>query len=173
VSRPRATSIEKGSIVRHHYDQSTHTTDNSPKANLRLVKRPRPPDIRVPGWLARRREISPGAKLYYAALKYHARKKNRAWPGAKRLIDWLGLSSRSISRYQSELRKYGLIRIQRRFMGSTICFFVENHRWAMRQNGALLSTPKWRTEFFLTKKQQNNAAAATLFWHHKTFGTSQ
>jgi hypothetical protein len=43
----------------------------------------------------------------------------------------------------------------------------------MRQNGALLSTPKWRTEFFLTKKQQNNAAAATLFWHHKTFGTSQ
>jgi hypothetical protein len=133
----------------------------------------RRPDIRVPGWLACRREISNGAKLYYAVLKWHARKKDRAWPSRKRIGEWLGCGQSTVGRYQSELTKHRLIKIRRRFKGSTICFFAENHPWFMRSKMSYYSVAQKRaTEFFLTKKQQN-AAAATLYWHHKTFGTAQ
>src|SRR5262245_12684952 len=85
--------------------------------------------IQVEIWIARRTEISNGAKLYHGILKWHARKKDRAWPGREKIAAWLGASLRTASRYQAELRKYNLIGIRQRYKRATVCFFVENHPW--------------------------------------------
>ena len=63
----------------------------------------------IPNWLLQRKEISPGAKLYYGRLCQYSGKNGRCYPKQITLARELGCSRSQVIRYINELVKHGLI----------------------------------------------------------------
>lgn len=63
-------------------------------------------------------ELTIGAKMLYALLKWHARgDATDVWPGMERLCETLGVGDNACRRYREELRAAGLISVKRRGLG--------------------------------------------------------
>jgi hypothetical protein len=57
--------------------------------------------------------LSPGARLLYGALAYHARRGDECWPSERRLAKMLSASPRQVRRYLAELVQDGWIQVER------------------------------------------------------------
>lgn len=71
----------------------------------------------VPNFILESKEISVGAKLTYAMLLKYARELDECFPGQDRLAEDMGTTRQSINAYIRDLRKAGLISVQRRGQG--------------------------------------------------------
>ncbi len=69
--------------------------------------------IFTPRALARYKGISQGAKLCYGALSYFAGENGQAWPSHETLGEELGVTSRQVRDYLSELKEKGFIKTDR------------------------------------------------------------
>ena len=71
----------------------------------------------VPNFILESKEISVGAKLTYAMLLKYARELDECFPGQDRLAKDMGTTRQSVNTYIKDLRKAGLITVQRRGQG--------------------------------------------------------
>ena len=71
----------------------------------------------VPNFILESTEISIGAKLTYAMLLKYARELDDCFPGQDRLAKDMGTTRQSVNAYIKDLRKAGLITVQRRGQG--------------------------------------------------------
>lgn len=78
----------------------------------------------VPFAVVRDAALSPGAKLCYAALAYHAGKRDHCWPSERRLAALLGVSVRQVRRYVAQLVAGGWITVARTPGGSSTYRFI-------------------------------------------------
>jgi Helix-turn-helix domain len=73
----------------------------------------------VPNFILTNKDISVGAKLYYAMLLKYARENNFCFPGQQRLAKDMGSGERSVRTYQKELEEAGLLEVTQRGLGRT------------------------------------------------------
>lgn len=73
----------------------------------------------IPNAIARRPDISPGAKLAYVILLSYAWQTGACFPGQERMAADMGVHKRSLIRYLQELQAVGLLVITRRGLGQT------------------------------------------------------
>ena len=73
----------------------------------------------VPNFILTNRDLSVGAKLYYAMLLKYAREKSYCFPGQETLAEDTGSGERSLRRYQEELEKAGFLEVTQRDLGKT------------------------------------------------------
>jgi len=71
----------------------------------------------VPNFILESKDISVGAKLTYAMLLKYAREVDDCFPGQDRLSKDMGTTRQSVNTYIKDLRKAGLITVQRRGQG--------------------------------------------------------
>ena len=88
----------------------------------------------VPEWLARRREISQGAKLLYGRLIRFAGKNGKCNPRSDILSNELGVSRRQIVEYLKELKEHELIEAERKGRGRSNDYFFLFHLWIVDSN---------------------------------------
>ena len=65
----------------------------------------------VPNFILTNKELSVGAKLYYAMLLKYAREKDYCFPGQQTLAEDMGSSERSVRTYQKELEDAGFLEV--------------------------------------------------------------
>jgi hypothetical protein len=73
----------------------------------------------VPNFILTNKDLSVGAKLYYAMLLKYARDNNFCFPGQQRLAQDMGSGERSLRRYQEELEEAGYLEVTQRGLGKT------------------------------------------------------
>ena len=73
----------------------------------------------VPNFILTNKDLSVGAKLYYAMLLKYAREKDHCFPGQDTLAQDTGSGERSLRRYQEELQKAGFLEVTQRGLGKT------------------------------------------------------
>ena len=73
----------------------------------------------VPNFILTNKELSVGAKLYYAMLLKYARENDRCFPGQQRLAEDMGAGERSVRTYQNELEEAGFLEVTQRGLGKT------------------------------------------------------
>jgi Helix-turn-helix domain len=73
----------------------------------------------VPNFILTNKDLSVGAKLYYAMLLKYARDNDYCFPGQQRLADDMGSGERSLRRYQEELEQAGYLEVMQRGLGKT------------------------------------------------------
>src|SRR6185295_4278091 len=73
----------------------------------------------VPNFILTNKDLSVGAKLYYAMLLKYARENNFCFPGQQRLADDMGSAERSVRTYQKELEEAGFLEVTQRGLGKT------------------------------------------------------
>ena len=73
----------------------------------------------VPNFILTNKDLSVGAKLYYAMLLKYAREKDYCFPGQETLAEDTGSGERSLRRYQEELEKAGFLEVTQRGLGKT------------------------------------------------------
>jgi hypothetical protein len=65
----------------------------------------------VPNFILTNKDLSVGAKLYYAMLLKYAREKDYCFPGQQTLAEDMGSSERSVRTYQKELEDAGFLEV--------------------------------------------------------------
>jgi hypothetical protein len=83
----------------------------------------------VPNWLMQRTEISQGAKLLYGRLSQYYGGFGKCFAGRETLATELAVSSRTISAYAKELKKYQLIQVVNKGLGRTNRYYFLHHPW--------------------------------------------
>lgn len=73
----------------------------------------------IPNIVLRDTRISAGAKVFYGILLSYAWQKDRCFPGQDRLAKDLGVTSRSIRTYLSELSELGIVIVEQRGLTRT------------------------------------------------------
>jgi len=73
----------------------------------------------VPNFILTNKELSVGAKLYYAMLLKYARENDFCFPGQQRLAEDMGSAERSVRTYQKELEDAGFLEVTQRGLGKT------------------------------------------------------
>ena len=73
----------------------------------------------VPNFILTNKQLSVGAKLYYAMLLKYAREKDYCFPGQQTLAADMGSSERSVRTYQKELEDAGFLEVTQRGLGRT------------------------------------------------------
>ena len=73
----------------------------------------------VPNFILTNKDLSVGAKLYYAMLLKYARENDFCFPGQQRLADDMGSAERSVRTYQKELEEAGFLEVTQRGLGKT------------------------------------------------------
>ena len=71
----------------------------------------------VPNFILENDTISMGAKLAYAMLLKYAREMDECFPGQDRLAQDMGTSRQTVNAHIAELRRAGLISVERRGQG--------------------------------------------------------
>jgi hypothetical protein len=79
----------------------------------------------VPNFLLTNKDLSVGAKLYYAMLLKYAREKDYCFPGQQTLADDIGSSERSVRTYQKELEDVGFLEVVQRGLGKTSIYKLD------------------------------------------------
>src|SRR5947208_9487019 len=75
----------------------------------------------VPNFILTNKDLSVGAKLYYAMLLKYAREKDYCFPGQQTLATDMGSSERSVRTYQKELEDAGFLEVTQRGLGRGGC----------------------------------------------------
>lgn len=73
----------------------------------------------VPNFILTNKDLSVGAKLYYAMLLKYAREKDHCFPGQQTIAEDMGSTDRSVRTYQKELEQAGFVEITQRGLGKT------------------------------------------------------
>ena len=73
----------------------------------------------VPNFILTNKDLSVGAKLYYAMLLKYARANDYCFPGQHRLAEDMGSAERSVRTYQKELEDAGFLEVTQRGLGKT------------------------------------------------------
>ena len=73
----------------------------------------------VPNFILTNKDLSVGAKLYYAMLLKYAREKDYCFPGQQTIADDMGSTDRSVRTYQKELEQAGFLEVTQRGLGKT------------------------------------------------------
>jgi hypothetical protein len=73
----------------------------------------------VPNFILTNKDLSVGAKLYYAMLLKYARENDFCFPGQQRLAEDMGSAERSVRTYQKELEDLGFLEVTQRGLGKT------------------------------------------------------
>ena len=73
----------------------------------------------VPNFILTNKDLSVGAKLYYAMLLKYARENDYCFPGQQRLANDMGSAERSVRTYQKELEDAGFLEVTQRGLGKT------------------------------------------------------
>ena len=79
----------------------------------------------VPNFLLTNKDLSVGAKLYYAMLLKYAREKDYCFPGQQTLAEDIGSSERSVRTYQKELEDVGFLEVVQRGLGKTSIYKLD------------------------------------------------
>ena len=79
----------------------------------------------VPNFILTNKELSVGAKLYYAMLLKYAREKDYCFPGQQTLAEDIGSSERSVRTYQKELEDVGFLEVVQRGLGKTSIYKLD------------------------------------------------
>ena len=79
----------------------------------------------VPNFILTNKELSVGAKLYYAMLLKYAREKDYCFPGQQTLAEDMGSSERSVRTYQKELEDTGFLEVTQRELGKTSIYKLD------------------------------------------------
>src|SRR6266496_2486038 len=66
----------------------------------------------IPNYILRDSKLSFGARLVYAVLLSYAWQEDSCFPGQERIAEDLGTSDRSVRTYLSELKEWGLHRLE-------------------------------------------------------------
>jgi hypothetical protein len=80
----------------------------------------------IPNAVLTASRLSSGARLLYGLLKMHAWQADNAFPGQDRLAGYLGVSTRQVRTYQTELEDAGLITIEQRGLRQTNRYWIED-----------------------------------------------
>jgi hypothetical protein len=83
----------------------------------------------VPNWLARRIDISSGAKLCYGRLAQFSGRGGKCHPSERTLANELGVSERTCRRFLAELKDRQLIRVHRIGLGRANRYEFLEHEW--------------------------------------------
>ena len=83
----------------------------------------------MPNWLARRSDVSHGAKLCYGRLAQYLGRGSQCNPRESVLASELGIRERQCRRLLAELQRCGLIVIQRRGLGRSNSYSFPRHAW--------------------------------------------
>ena len=79
----------------------------------------------VPNFILTNKDLSVGAKLYYAMLLKYAREKDYCFPGQQTLATDMGSSERSVRTYQKELEDAGFLEVTQRGLGKTSLYKLD------------------------------------------------
>jgi Helix-turn-helix domain len=79
----------------------------------------------VPNFILTNKDLSVGAKLYYAMLLKYAREKDYCFPGQQTLATDMGSSERSVRTYQKELEDTGFLEVTQRGLGKTSLYKLD------------------------------------------------
>lgn len=79
----------------------------------------------VPNFILTNKDLSVGAKLYYAMLLKYAREKDYCYPGQQTLARDIGSSERSVRTYQKELEDVGFLEVVQRGLGKTSIYKLD------------------------------------------------
>ena len=79
----------------------------------------------VPNFILTNKDLSVGAKLYYAMLLKYAREKDYCYPGQQTLAEDIGSSERSVRTYQKELEDIGFLEVEQRGLGKTSIYKLD------------------------------------------------
>jgi Helix-turn-helix domain len=79
----------------------------------------------VPNFILTNKDLSVGAKLYYAMLLKYAREKDYCFPGQQTLATDMGSSERSVRTYQKELEDTGFLEVTQRGLGRTSLYKLD------------------------------------------------
>ena len=79
----------------------------------------------VPNFILTNKELSVGAKLYYAMLLKYAREKDYCFPGQQTLAEDMGSSERSVRTYQKELEDAKFLEVIQRGLGKTSLYKLD------------------------------------------------
>ena len=79
----------------------------------------------VPNFILTNKDLSVGAKLYYAMLLKYAREKDYCFPGQQTLAEDMGSSERSVRTYQKELEDAGFLEVTQRGLGKTSIYKLD------------------------------------------------
>src|SRR4030088_3511046 len=79
----------------------------------------------VPNFILTNKDLSVGAKLYYAMLLKYAREKDYCFPGQQTLAEHIGSSERSVRTYQKELEDVGFLEVVQRGLGKTSIYKLD------------------------------------------------
>lgn len=79
----------------------------------------------VPNFILTNKDLSVGAKLYYAMLLKYAREKDYCFPGQQTLAADMGSSERSVRTYQKELEEAGFLEVLQRGLGKTSLYKLD------------------------------------------------
>jgi hypothetical protein len=79
----------------------------------------------VPNFILTNKDLSVGAKLYYAMLLKYAREKDYCFPGQQTLAEDIGSSERSVRTYQKELEDAGFLEVTQRGLGQTSLYKLD------------------------------------------------
>ena len=79
----------------------------------------------VPNFILTNKELSVGAKLYYAMLLKYAREKDYCFPGQQTLAEDMGSSERSVRTYQKELEDAKFLEVTQRGLGKTSLYKLD------------------------------------------------
>ena len=108
--------------IRTSSSLDTRTTEAHKKSNIEIIGA----DLvtlhgftQVPNFILTNKDLSVGAKLYYAMLLKYAREKDYRFPGQQTLANDMGSSERSVRTYQKELEDAGLLEVTQRGLGRT------------------------------------------------------
>jgi hypothetical protein len=83
----------------------------------------------VPNWLARREEISSGAKLCYGRLAQFSGRDGNCHPSERTLAHELGVSERTCRRFLAELKNQRFIAVHRVGLGRSNRYEFLEHEW--------------------------------------------
>lgn len=73
---------------------------------------PNPGFAVIPNWLLRSENVSPHAKMLYLHLSSRVDEHGVCWPSQRRLADESGMSERQVQRALSELKNFGIVRVE-------------------------------------------------------------
>ena len=79
----------------------------------------------VPNFILTNKDLSVGAKLYYAMLLKYAREKDYCFPGQQTLATDMGSSERRVRTYQKELEDAGFLEVTPRGLGRTSLYKLD------------------------------------------------
>ena len=83
----------------------------------------------IPNWLLCRAEVGQGAKLCYARLMQYSGEGGRCYPKQKTLAPELGVSSRQVRGYLTELAQFGLIESEQHGLCRSNDYYFLDHPW--------------------------------------------